>query len=146
MTIVSLCFGSQNLPCEVGWVSHKYPAYNVSLPLNHDQFLPPGASCHSSPPHEPCHTLLYHAPCGSPCANIVICHLLHLPHVAIYPLLVNPVVPIIMSGLSTLLRLARVTNRDSAGLFGRLPRPLPPNSDIFTRTATRYQNNACCGN
>ena len=39
-----------------------------------------------------------------------------------------------------------VTNRDSTGLFRRLPRPLPPNSDIFTRTPTRYQNNACCGN
>ena len=39
-----------------------------------------------------------------------------------------------------------VTNRDSAGLFRRLPRPFPPNSDIFTRTPTRYQNNARCGN
>ena len=29
MTIVLLCFGSQNLPCEAGWVSHKYPAYTV---------------------------------------------------------------------------------------------------------------------
>ena len=39
-----------------------------------------------------------------------------------------------------------VTNRDSAGLFRRLPRPLPPNSDIFTRTPTHYQNNTRCGN
>ena len=26
------------------------------------------------------------------------------------------------------------------------PRPLLPNSDIFTRTPTHYQNNAHCGN
>ena len=42
--------------------------------------------------------------------------------------------------------LAPVTNRDSASLFRRLPRPLPPNSDIFTHTPTHYQNNTRCSN
>ena len=29
MTIILSCFGDQNLPWEVGWVFHEYPAYNT---------------------------------------------------------------------------------------------------------------------
>ena len=47
-------------------------------------------------------------PVVPPRTNIVICHLLHLPCMAIYPLLMNPVVPIIVLGLSALLHLAHM--------------------------------------